>query len=112
MLRSATPKVAAHLVSTSYEKDRPRVGSLRVGCRPPLRLLSVRRELRFDVLSKNPASRAARKGTRRFHARARPLSSRDRVIPVHRESEFRAGDSYLSRANSILVSRPGKALHL
>ena len=73
---------------------------------------SAIRAQEFAVAPKNPASRAAREGTRPFHARAQPLSHRDRVIPAHREFVCRVCAQFLSRANSIRASRREKPLHL
>src|SRR5262249_4092758 len=91
--RSDAPyqKIAADLVSTSYGTGRQPVPFARACCTATQRAASAIRARQFAGPSKNPASRAAREGTRPFHARARLLSHRDRAIAAHRRFEFLAG---------------------
>jgi len=99
-------------LSTSYGTGRQPARFARACCKAPQRAASAIRAPEFVVLSKNPASRAGREGTRPFHARAQPLSRRAPAIPPHRQFEYRVCDSFLSRANSIRASRRGKVSRL
>jgi hypothetical protein len=103
---------AADFISTSCETDHQPAWFAPACCKAPRHAASAIRAQEFAVPSKNPASRAAREGTRPFHAKAQPPSHRDPAILAHRQFEFRACDSFLSRASSIRSNRREKVLHL
>src|SRR4030095_10739169 len=60
----------AQPLSTSYGTGRQPARFAQACCKAPPHAASVIREPEFDVPSKNSTSRAAREGTRPFHARA------------------------------------------
>ena len=103
--------VARPTFSKSCGTSRRPVRFVQACCKAQRHAASVIRAQEFGVPSKNPAFRAAHEGTRPFHVRGPPLSHRDRAILAHRQSECRVCDSFVSRANSIRATRPGKALH-
>src|SRR5438094_4365245 len=104
MKSSARPQVRSELqlfhanpeVSTSYGTGHQPVRLARACCKAPQPAPLAIRAPEFAVLSKNPASRAAREGIRPSHARGRPLSRPDPAIPEHRQFEYRACDWFLS----------------